>query len=72
MLQVLSADSAVLSSDNEVEAFLTAHLQKLRDIRQLVGGVLINVFIQKFTNLFPPLTNDRFSNIASDLALRKR
>jgi len=36
-LQVLSADSAVLSSDNEVEGFLTAHLKKLREIRQLVG-----------------------------------
>jgi len=41
MPQVLSADSAVLSSDNEVEGFLTAHLKKLRDIRQLVGVFFI-------------------------------
>jgi hypothetical protein len=41
MPQVLSADSAVLSSDNEVEGFLTAHLKKLRDIRQLVSVFFI-------------------------------
>ena len=53
MLQVLSADSAVLSSDNEVEAFLTAHLQKLRDIRQLAGGGVDKCFHSK---LYEPVS----------------
>jgi hypothetical protein len=47
-MQILSSDSAVLSSDNEVENFLLNHLKKLREIPQLETADFVTIIEQNY------------------------